>query len=475
MQVADKDPNGWQVFELARAGIWDLKKCAYMPTVCKLLRNDNAVSGRIPLSKVESINANGGWLPPDPASVWLEPSFSSKRLPLDVATIENSNGYIPDQVVAILRLAPKAHLMAHIGTSNARLNLHVGLQVPDGAQLRVANQTSTWVEGKAIVFDESFEHEAWNGNAEIPRYVLQVHTWHPGLMPLVEAPPQPGTIKWTFETGDAVNPQAALSNDGNVLYAGSNDKKLYAINAETGVKLWHFNTGAFVDSPPSITEDGRKVYVGSRTTTMHLVNAFTGVELQTFPAGGGEKWASSPAHSVDQKSLFVGSYDTNLYSIKEGTKAWAFETKGAVYSSPTCCGNNGTIVYVGSDDNFLYAINADTGEQVWGYETGDWVYSTPLLNRDATLVYCTSYDAYIYALDAVTGAEVWRFKTGGFVDASPVLSVDGTTLYMSSVDNNVYGVDAATGTVRVVQLLDYCQQLNKSELEHAICFFLGVG
>ena len=53
---------------------------------------------------------------------------------------------------------------------------------------QVGNVTRTWTVGKAVVFDESFEHSAWNENAKEPRYVLQVHTWHPGLMPLVDLP-----------------------------------------------------------------------------------------------------------------------------------------------------------------------------------------------------------------------------------------------------------------------------------------------
>jgi len=155
-----------------------------MPTLCKILQADKAVSGRISRQTVATINDAGGWKP-EP-SVWIEPSVAGQQLPLDVPTLLDNNGYIPDQVVAILRLAPEAHLLSHIGTSNARLNMHFGLRVPDGAKLRVANETRTWTVGKAIVFDESFEHEAWNQNSELPRYVLQVHMWHPGLMPLVD-------------------------------------------------------------------------------------------------------------------------------------------------------------------------------------------------------------------------------------------------------------------------------------------------
>lgn len=63
--------------------------------------------------------------------------------------------------------------------------------------LRVGDEDRVWEAGKAIVFDESYEHEVWNDNdpAEpgLARYVLQVHMWHPGLASLVE---EIGSTAW---------------------------------------------------------------------------------------------------------------------------------------------------------------------------------------------------------------------------------------------------------------------------------------
>jgi aspartyl/asparaginyl beta-hydroxylase (cupin superfamily) len=47
-------------------------------------------------------------------------------------------------------------------------------------QIRVGNSRSQWVEGKALIFDESFEHEVWN-NATTPRLVLIIDVWQPAL------------------------------------------------------------------------------------------------------------------------------------------------------------------------------------------------------------------------------------------------------------------------------------------------------
>jgi outer membrane protein assembly factor BamB len=66
---------------------------------------------------------------------------------------------------------------------------------------------------------------------------------------------------WEFETGWHVLSSPAIGSDGTV-YVGSYDKKLYAINGQSGVKLWEFETGDMVHSSLAIGSDGT-VYVGS--------------------------------------------------------------------------------------------------------------------------------------------------------------------------------------------------------------------
>jgi aspartyl/asparaginyl beta-hydroxylase (cupin superfamily) len=55
------------------------------------------------------------------------------------------------------------------------------VKVPDGdCAIRVGDETRRWHEGKCLVFDDYFEHEAWNRTDE-DRLVLIVDLWHPGL------------------------------------------------------------------------------------------------------------------------------------------------------------------------------------------------------------------------------------------------------------------------------------------------------
>ena len=75
---------------------------------------------------------------------------------------------------------PKTHIMTHHGPTNKKLRLHFPITGSDGTRLRVAEEVGVFVEGKARVFDDSFDHEAWH-DGETTRINLIVDFWHPDL------------------------------------------------------------------------------------------------------------------------------------------------------------------------------------------------------------------------------------------------------------------------------------------------------
>jgi len=82
--------------------------------------------------------------------------------------------------VLFSRLTPGAHIPPHRGMLNCRLIAHLPLVVPDRCWLRVGNETRRWEEGKLLIFDDSFEHEAKNESGET-RIVLLFDIWRPEL------------------------------------------------------------------------------------------------------------------------------------------------------------------------------------------------------------------------------------------------------------------------------------------------------
>ncbi len=59
-------------------------------------------------------------------------------------------------------------------------SVHLALIVPDDCSLRCGPETRGWSEGQCIIFDDSFEHEAWNRSDGL-RAVLILETWNPHL------------------------------------------------------------------------------------------------------------------------------------------------------------------------------------------------------------------------------------------------------------------------------------------------------
>jgi outer membrane protein assembly factor BamB len=114
---------------------------------------------------------------------------------------------------------------------------------------------------------------------------------------------------------------------------------------------------------------------------------------------------------------------------------WTYTTGNEV-SSPTV--SNG-VVYVGSEDHKVYALNAFTGAVRWTYTTGDGVDSSPTVSNG--VVYVGSADDKVYALDANTGALRWAYTTGNAVVSAPAVS--NGVAYVGS-EYKVYALDAIT-------------------------------
>jgi outer membrane protein assembly factor BamB len=217
---------------------------------------------------------------------------------------------------------------------------------------------------------------------------------HPGLNP-AETALHAGNVAslataWTALTGNAVYSSPAVA--GGTVYVGSDDGKLYAVDAagvancsagppRTCSPLWTAATGGAVRSSPAVA--GGTVYVGSDDG-----------KLYAFDAAGVFNCSAGPPRTCLAR--------------------WVTTTAASVRSSPVV--SNG-VVYVGSDDAGLYALNATTGVVIWKTITGAAVRSSPAVASG--VVYVGSDDKAVYALNAATGAVLWKTTTGAAVRSSP--------------------------------------------------------
>ena len=73
------------------------------------------------------------------------------------------------------------------------------------------------------------------------------------------------------------------------------------------------------------------------------------------------------------------------------------------------------VVYIGSKDHILYALDTRTDNKLWNYTTG--ILSSTTSFADG-FIYVSSFDATLYALESVTGALLWKYTRGNAIVSS---------------------------------------------------------
>ena len=295
-----------------------------------------------------------------------------------------------------------------------------------------------------------------------------------------------GTIKWRKPTQDLVWCSPALG-PGGVVYVGSDDDRLYALDVADGTVRWTFTAGpcrinvgtgpeaarcdvdAVTVGPdgtvyasadglyalrpdgtvrwkfaPGVTHcasgaavgsqegDGGTVFVGCRDHGFYALDPMTGAKRWEFRAGDD---VDSTAAIAPDGTVYVGSDDHKLYAfLPGGTLRFALTTGGPVRASPSL-GLDGTI-YVGSFDGSVYAVRP-SGVVAWTYRTADRILSSPLVDGNG-LVLIGSEDDRLYALKP-DGTLAWSLLLDGDVDATPALGPDGT-IYIGSDDRALHAL-----------------------------------
>jgi eukaryotic-like serine/threonine-protein kinase len=111
--------------------------------------------------------------------------------------------------------------------------------------------------------------------------------------------------------------------------------------------------------------------------------------------------------------LYVGSRDQYLYAIDAatGNQKWRFLARFSLEGSGPAVANG--VVYIGGWYNFgnptggsLYAVDVNTGQLIWEQLKNFGFSSNPHVNKGT--IYVTADDMNIHALDAVTGAPIWK-------------------------------------------------------------------
>ncbi|MBZ0320761.1 MAG: serine/threonine-protein kinase [Anaerolineae bacterium] len=374
----------------------------------------------------------------------LEPPFTFADRP-----IRDANPDVSPELEAVVMRALTFDMSQRFVTAEAMkkaleavLNKSKGLPVVSaGAGAGGSSQATTalsdeWAEASRNAIDVrwkfKFEEEI-RSTPTVHQNLLFVGSYDNNLWALnVEN----GQLRWKFPTDGGVATTPAIAEEENLVIAGSNDFSIYAVDIRSGRQNWKLTTQGPIRSSPTVAHG--HVFFGSDDHKFYAVRVATGRAAWKYDAGSPIR--SRPA--LTDELIIFGTDLGDVFALDlSGQLKWRFKTKRSVMSSPVVYEG---MVFFGSSDSHLYTLEAKNGWSVWRYRSGKPVISSPVIANGN--VHFGSVDGYVYALDASSGRERWKFKAGDQVTSSPAYF--NGAIYIGGVDGKVYSLDAKTGKER---------------------------
>jgi outer membrane protein assembly factor BamB len=243
-------------------------------------------------------------------------------------------------------------------------------------------------------------------------------------------------MKWKFKLEGMTISSPSLDENGSI-YIGATDFKnsFFSIN-KYGIENWKCEIGEFVLSSPCIGINGI-IYFGANDGGLY---AFYPNGTKKWRTTIGNGWVTSSPVIDSVGIIYAASVNSNrLCAIyPNGTIAWSFYAEDCIYCSPAIDENG--IIYVGSNDGYLYSIYPN-GTLNWKYYAGGekGIGAAPAIADDGT-IYFGGTSGYLYALNP-NGTLRWKVHTGWIGGSSPALDENGMIYVGDQTNNNIYCID----------------------------------
>ncbi len=260
-------------------------------------------------------------------------------------------------------------------------------------------------------------------------------------------------VRWSVETGAAV--WAGIERDANgTLFVGNEQGALHAIDRDGKVR-WKLETGKPIRAQPKVI--GAHVYVASDSGYLYKLDRKTGAEIwrvdiatqapPRIPTNQEKtRWDRYGSSVVAAgKRLYVASRDRNLYALdrETGRELWRVAAGDIMTATPALHGDS---VIFAAFDGKVSAVSVKDGKPRWTYDARLGVAGDVVVAGDRVLLGSRSYD--LIALDAATGKELWKhYYWFSWIESPPVVR-DGVVYTGSSDATNVYAMNLADGTLR---------------------------
>lgn len=288
------------------------------------------------------------------------------------------------------------------------------------------------------------DHTAAKASAAVVDGVLFIGS-DDGTLHAIDA--RSGHTLWSAATGPSQNGiHGTPAVHGELVLVGAYDGVLYAFDRFTGRTLWTAKLGDSIGSSPLVWND--RIYVSIETHRPSGIVSMLDLDGNVLASDAG--LADHPHSSVALEPgvgiLAVGDNSGNL-------TAWGLDLRRLFALDVLPEGDGPSAIkgpiavsdgsaFFGSWDRHVYRVDLETGETLWERKVGGRVMSGAAIGPDGTM-YIGSHDQNLYALDTDDGRQRWSFRTGGPITGSPTVA-DGKVL-VGSQDGNLYCLDAADG------------------------------
>ena len=271
-------------------------------------------------------------------------------------------------------------------------------------------------------------------------------------------------------SGTITGKPAVGSGSDKTIYLTTSDNfnkfgRVYAITPSGNLKPeseWPSNPILLINpvsspviTPPVISKNNSRLYFALRDSSgsLYSISTSTGTSQQLRSLGARiDKAVAVGTGEVPEGIVYIATSDKHLHAlygdnILSAAKWTAPFLPDEGFSTSPAVSPDGNFVYIGSFDDKLFAINAETGNLIWDppYLAAGNVQSTPFVDS-SNIVYFGSDirdpadKKNVYALYGVDGTEKWRFETAADVRGTPAVSPDGR-VYIGSLDSFFYSIN----------------------------------
>jgi outer membrane protein assembly factor BamB len=232
---------------------------------------------------------------------------------------------------------------------------------------------------------------------------------------------------------------SALTADAKDAYLAGGPY-VYAVNLQTGAQVWRFPASSSAANPfyatPVLTPDGQLI-VGGFDKKLYSLNPQTGQSTWQF-TGAHDRWYGGVL--AVNNMIYAPNADYNVYALNlKGQLQWTFEADQSIWGAPV---SDGTNIYFGSLGRKVYAVDANTGKQVWMQVLDGAVLGSPVLGS-ANDLFIGTYGGTLYALNTSDGKTLWSKPASSWIWAGPVS--DGTNLYVGDANGKLVAFPVSGG------------------------------